>query len=57
MRYPTRVGLPHELQTSITFEMSMNSSVSMIPPCCSWDPLAERLPEVRWCFFRRSFRS
>src|SRR5262245_36522523 len=49
-RYPTRVGRPHELHTSITLEMSMNSSVSMIPPCWSWEPLAERLPCVRWCF-------
>src|SRR5262245_42009565 len=30
--------------------MSMNVSVSMIPPCCSCDPLVERLPLVRWCF-------
>jgi hypothetical protein len=30
--------------------MSMYSSVSMIPPCWSWEPLAERLPDVRWCF-------
>src|SRR5204863_5115113 len=35
MRWPIRVGWPQLGQTSWTFEMSMNSSVSMIPPCCS----------------------
>src|SRR5207248_11621084 len=53
-RWPTLVGCPHVLHTSCTFEMSMNSSRSMMPACCSCEPLRDRLPVARWCRFERA---
>src|SRR5436190_14674502 len=52
--WPTRVGLPQDLHTIWTFEMSMKFSVSMMPPCWSCCPPVERFPRVCVCFFARA---
>src|SRR5207245_3790949 len=48
MRWPIRVGRPHAGQTTCTFEMSMNCSLTVSPPVCPpREPCAGRTGRCR----------